>query len=278
MANQVDICNLALRRLGANTITLITDSTKEAEHCNSFWAYVLDEVLEQIPWNFNLETRKLNYAAGYGFIDEDNDQKTITGISAADPAVIDCVGHGISTGQHVHLADIVGMTELNGATYFATATTVDVVTLTGIDSSLFTAYVSGGYLIRREPSAEYAGGYTYDLPADYQVGLHLDCGTRFVVEGNGDNRRLMTVASDAFLHYISSSSTVANYQTRFVSTLAYRLAAELALPLGKKGARQKEMLQLYEHQMGKRAVVDASEKKDKPEEKDPWLTAGGFSV
>jgi len=41
MATQVNICNLALRRLGAQEITAINDGTKMADHCNEFWDYIL---------------------------------------------------------------------------------------------------------------------------------------------------------------------------------------------------------------------------------------------
>lgn len=61
MASQVDICNLALRMIGANTITAIDDGSKEADHCSDFWTYILEEVMESYSWGFLKKTRPLNY-------------------------------------------------------------------------------------------------------------------------------------------------------------------------------------------------------------------------
>jgi len=275
---QVDICNLALKRIGANVIAAIDESTKEAEHCNAFWDYILDEVLEEIPWNFTKVTRKLDYVAGYGFVDADTDTKDITGITKASPAVVTAVAHGVETGQHIYITDVGGMTEINDQVYYATDTDTDTITLTGIDSTLFTTYTSGGTLILKEPAAKYANGYAYDIPSDYQIGIHLDCGTPYEIAGSAYNRRLLTTADGAILHYIAAETTVANFTTRFISVLAYRLAAELALPLGKKGAKQEKMLQLYEYQVGKRGKHDAQADAVELDDSDPWLDDGGFTV
>ena len=47
MANSVvEICNLALTRIGSSLITALTEETKAARLCNLFWPTVLDFVLE----------------------------------------------------------------------------------------------------------------------------------------------------------------------------------------------------------------------------------------
>jgi hypothetical protein len=165
---QVDICNLALRRLGANTITSISESTKMAEHCNAFWDYVLDEVLEAIPWNFTKKTRTLDFATGFGYYDEDTDTKTITGISQASEAVVTCVAHGFSTGHTVYIYDVAGMTQVNERVFEVENATADTFKLTDIDSQIFDAYTSGGSCYRKEVDPKYSSGYTYDLPTDYK--------------------------------------------------------------------------------------------------------------
>lgn len=52
MSSQVDICNRALIRLGADTITSITDNTKEARLLNILYDQVRRELLRLHPWNF----------------------------------------------------------------------------------------------------------------------------------------------------------------------------------------------------------------------------------
>lgn len=71
---------------------------------------------------------------------------TVTGItlSGTDPVSITSTSHGLSSGNSVQFSSIVGTTELNGNTYVITVVDANTFTLDGTDSSLFTAYTSGG--------------------------------------------------------------------------------------------------------------------------------------
>lgn len=51
MASQVDICNLALTRVGAATITSLTDGTREANLCNILYDEVAEEVMAEGAWS-----------------------------------------------------------------------------------------------------------------------------------------------------------------------------------------------------------------------------------
>jgi Ubiquitin-activating enzyme E1 FCCH domain len=70
--------------------------------------------------------------------------KTITDISNSSPAVVTATAHGYIVGTPVYIAGILGMTELNGKWYTATAITANTFELRGIDSSGYGPYVSGG--------------------------------------------------------------------------------------------------------------------------------------
>jgi hypothetical protein len=108
--------------------------------------------------------------------------------------------------------------------------------------------------------------------------LHLsDKNQEFEIAGAGSNRRLLTTKDDAILVYISLDDTPSQFKNRFISVLAYRLAAELALPLGKKGAKADKMYSLYEYQLGKRGADDAKADHVVWDDNDPWLTDGGLS-
>ncbi len=79
--------------------------------------------------------------------------KTITDATAANPVVVTSASHGYSDGDDVELADIVGMTELNGRRVRvnnATTDTFEIQDLAGvdIDGTGFTAYTSGGTAAR----------------------------------------------------------------------------------------------------------------------------------
>ncbi len=70
--------------------------------------------------------------------------KTITGISAANPAVVTATAHGLATGDVVTIAAVVGMTQVNGQSYVVKNLTTSTFSLIGCDSTAFTAYTSGG--------------------------------------------------------------------------------------------------------------------------------------
>ena len=68
----------------------------------------------------------------------------ITGATQANPVVITAVAHGLENGDKVTLADVTGMTEINGIEYTVANKADDTFELSGIDGTGFTAYVSGG--------------------------------------------------------------------------------------------------------------------------------------
>ncbi len=80
--------------------------------------------------------------------------KTITGATVANPVVVTAVGHGYSTGEHIEIASVGGMTQLNGRRYAITVLTADTFSLQGlggvgnVNGSGFTAYTSGGTAAR----------------------------------------------------------------------------------------------------------------------------------
>lgn len=52
MANEIQICNLALSRLGGFRIQSLDDATKEARECKLHYPIVRDAVLEAHDWDF----------------------------------------------------------------------------------------------------------------------------------------------------------------------------------------------------------------------------------
>ena len=75
--------------------------------------------------------------------------KTITGITQANPAVVTASSHGYSDGDEVLISGVVGMTEVNGKRFLVadkTTNTFELQDKDGVDinSTSFTAYSSGG--------------------------------------------------------------------------------------------------------------------------------------
>lgn len=59
MASEVEICANALRDLGEDPITSLTDDTERARLCNAVYASTRDAVLRAYPWNFAIARQTL---------------------------------------------------------------------------------------------------------------------------------------------------------------------------------------------------------------------------
>ena len=55
MTSVVDICNRALIKIGADTITSLDEQTKEARLCNTLYDMIRKELLRSHPWNFAIK-------------------------------------------------------------------------------------------------------------------------------------------------------------------------------------------------------------------------------
>ena len=282
MASQLEICNMALDLIGEKNISqaeLTAKSPKAARLLDAHWDIVLDEVLDVHSWNFAKKHWPLEYAPGFGEY-LSTDSKTITGISTASPAVVTAVAHGFLTDYLVKIEDVSGMTEVNGRVFQVTTVTADTFSLNNIDSNQYTAYTSGGTVIRIEALSQYSDGYSYKVPSDLLRPLALDGGGDFEIIGGGGvtnaTRRILTTVTDAILIGISTRTTVAELTSRFVKVLTARLAAQIAFAITKKKEIEKDMWDLYGFHLGDSAIKDSRESNIKPNSKDPWLVNAGY--
>lgn len=70
MATEVSICSNALRKLGDDPITSLTDDTERARLCNAFYESSRDACLRAHPWNFAITRAtlaQLSTTPAYGF-------------------------------------------------------------------------------------------------------------------------------------------------------------------------------------------------------------------
>ena len=54
-ASSVEICNAALQKIGAETITTLADNTRRAQLCNQQYDRVRKRLLRSHPWNFAMK-------------------------------------------------------------------------------------------------------------------------------------------------------------------------------------------------------------------------------
>ena len=70
MATEVSICSNALRKLGDDPITSLSDNTERARLCNGFYEPARDSILRSHPWNFAITRAtlaQLSSTPAYGF-------------------------------------------------------------------------------------------------------------------------------------------------------------------------------------------------------------------
>ena len=109
-----------------------------------------------IPFQYNTDqTYILEFGNLYMRVIKDGGQvltgsaKTITGVTAASPAVVTSATHGLSNGDDVYITAVVGMTQLNGRTMRVANKATHTFELNdydgnNINSSAYTAYSSAG--------------------------------------------------------------------------------------------------------------------------------------
>ena len=70
--------------------------------------------------------------------------QSITGITQANPAVVTSSSHGFTNGDRVLITSVAGMAQVNNREFTVANSTTNTFELSGIDSTGFDAYVSGG--------------------------------------------------------------------------------------------------------------------------------------
>ena len=220
-----EIVNLALLRLGANTITSLSDGSRNATAANVIYDMIRDEILRSFDWGF---------AKRRAWLDEKTPNKvTITGVTKANPGVVTYTHVGVSdpsNGDKVEIAGVVGMVALNGNQYVVdnVNTTAETFELLDTDTSAMTVYGSAGTAERVIPvSDEWI--YCYDKPSDCLAVREVNDDPNILFEMNEDG--IYCDTKDISITYTKQVTDVSVFDVIFVSALAARLAGELAIPI-----------------------------------------------
>lgn len=242
MASALDICNLALIRIGEEPITGSTDppnipgSEPKALACNAVYETHRDILLETFPWRFAKRMIEL---------DIEDQTIDITAITQANPVVVTASGHQFVDYKHVYITGVDGMTELNDNTYRITSTdqTAGTFALEGVDGTGYGAYTSGG-TVRLRPPFKYE--YEFVLPADflrdwtlYPSAVSLADGTTVNLAANAPQARyeimeggLLTGDDEINLEYIGAVTDAEKFSPAYIHALYLFMAIPLAQRLG----------------------------------------------
>jgi len=130
----------AARRPGSTFVAEIADSDNKTRLIPFEFSTTQTYMLE-------FSNLKIRFYKDSGSILEGN--KTITGITQANPAVVTATSHGYSNGDEVLITAVVGMTEVNSKRFLVAGKTTNTFQLTdkdgtNINSTGYTAYGSAG--------------------------------------------------------------------------------------------------------------------------------------
>lgn len=115
----------------------------------------------------------LGDSSAYVFIDDESrivqflDRRAVTGATKANPCVITSSNHGLANGNSVTFYNVGGMTQLNGNNYTVANVTANTFELSGINSTSYGTYTSGGTLKNR--STHVIRGTNHFISALYGV-------------------------------------------------------------------------------------------------------------
>ena len=114
---------------------------------------------------------------------------------------------------------------------------------------------------------EYEYSYRYALPTDPYCLRVLSTNNDKYIDHDGqaaypweiEARFLLTEATDVSIKYIARITDVTQYPPKLVTALAAKLASELAFPVTKNAAQQRQMEELYQRKLADAKIVDAQE-------------------
>jgi hypothetical protein len=263
----VQVANLAMRRIGEAELTSITSPTTPTEELVSDIYEIERDILlggPQIesgnevvgPHEWTFAKRHLQLDLGPGYVTNEGEEQTITGITNANPAVVTLsAAPTFDDYFNVLITDVAGMTQINNRVVRAVSINVGAKTFAcyGVDSSDWDAYTSGGSVIRYEVLDAYSGGWSYKVPADCLRPIRLENrDARWEIIGSvargGTSEgygRLLTDHEDAKLIYIAYVTDVTTMSFEFIKTWAAKLAYEVSIALAKKAAEVEKLYQLF---------------------------------
>lgn len=170
--------DIAKFHVGARTMSnfLVHPSGGASNRPGTIYVGAVDDITKRhrlIPFQFRTLPSGQTYALVYGDTTMQVVMNTgstigfvqlptaaITGITKANPGVVTTgAAHGYSSGTHVPIAGVVGMTQVNGHTYTITVLSPTTFSI-GVDSSGYSSYTSGGT----------AGGGNVTLTSPYAYG------------------------------------------------------------------------------------------------------------
>jgi len=269
--DNLEICNAALGRIGAEAITSLTANAKITDRtCNILYAKTRDDLLKKYPWSFAKKATPLVRTDLYDASDDYSDEVTITNVATSNPVVITGT-NSYSAGMHVLIEDVSGTDEINDLVFDVGTANTATFSLLGIDGGKYAAYTSGGTAIRVEPLTTFRNGYTYDIPSDCLKPRRLESKAKF----ERFEERLVTTDSAPVLIYTKAVTDTTKFSDEFEECLIAKLASMLCMPLmgAKAGAQMLPTMEaIYRQALAEAKKTGCEEEDADYSYNDPWIT------
>lgn len=230
------------------------------------WPKIRDEILRAHPWNCAIKSTRLARLQA---------QKTITAVTQANPAVVTSAAHGYVQGDQVLIENVVGMVELNDRFHtVGTVPTVNTFQLASEDSTLYTAYSSGGTAKKALTPLKPDFGWSarFDLPSDCLRMLEIknDRQMPWAVEG----REVYTDDGITVpIRYVRRLTDPLRFDTGLVDVLAARLMVEMCEELTQVNSKRELAAVLYREAWGRAVMQDGQEGSVNELAEDDWVLA-----
>lgn len=237
MASQIEICNLALTRLGQAPIGDLNEGSNPANYCNQLWNPVRRAALRSHPWNFALLVIKnLVYAPG----------SPTPATALADPNFpLDIPGNQ------------------TGFTYAYVMPTDCVRVVRVIDPALANVFLSSGTGFDDNFDA-----FNFDST---RFGF-FDPPETFELRSGG---LLCSNIPCAGLKYIFDVTDTSKFDDRFVEALSYRLAMDLAMPITGSPQITQQMAQMFTSSIQAARLADGQESRKRLRSGQSFIQARG---
>lgn len=273
--SDLNVSNLALRLIGAKTITSLADTTtKEAISCNALVDDCKKAILRMHPWNFAIKRKKLSPYADIAV-------SNVTFVSANLIEVTHATA-SYAVGQYVTLTGIEGAIQANGTWEIQAVpgTTTTRLTVSTIDEAAdLSAYTASDTdYIRRSPAFGYS--YLYTLPSDCLRPLSVnddDTPDAYRVEAG----QLLHDDDEVLFRYIYDVTDYTTMDALFYQCLAHYLAYTLCDHITASDGKKNELHSYLYGGQGKRGIlpqsrfVDATEDAVQQMGADDWLQSRG---
>jgi len=222
------ICNSALIKIGASTISSLTEDSVEAEACKEQYAKLRDELLRSNPWNF-ANKRAFLGKDEFTFLDAD--------ISVANNTITK-PGHGKAEGDRFQLTSTgvlpAGLelvtdyfvSQVQGNTFKLSTTAAKAIS--AVEDVVDVTAAAGGGTHTYTSKPKFVWDFLYDLPSDYLRSVRLQPKSqKFIVEGE----KLYSNDNEVFLIYIAKITDTTKFESSFDELLSLMISNELTYTL-----------------------------------------------